>query len=258
MRKPRIAFLPIARNTFDIQLAMELSNTARKHLSQLRVSLVDHGGLITDLEHSQRIAASHTSDPIDLLLIFQATFADSSMIMAVAESADVPLILWAVPEDHSGGRLRLNSFCGINLAGHALTRAGYRYEHIFASPEDPAAIDKICALAKAGQTLNFLRKARLGRVGENPDGFETCLFDKDSIQNLLGIEVVQFDLAKDIFNTAQQVEPKKIDSVEQQLNEKVAGLNKLDSNATRGTLSARSLQTTCRRTCRTRHRSQTP
>ena len=62
--------------------------------------------------------------PLDLLVVLQATFADSTMVMALAEVVEAPLLLWAVPEERSGGRLRLNSFCGINLGAHALRRGG--------------------------------------------------------------------------------------------------------------------------------------
>jgi len=173
----------------------------------------------------------------DLLLLFQATFADSSMIMSLAEIIDAPILLWAIPEDHTGGRLRLNSFCGINLAGHALTRAGRHYGYMFAAPEDPAVLKKIFTLAKAGYTRNVLRQSRLGRVGENPDGFETCLFDPDLIKKMFGLEVMQFDLTEDIFPLARQIEGSRIDTIQAQLGEKVVGLDELESAPTRGTLS---------------------
>ena len=47
--------------------------------------------------------------------------------------------MWALPEAQVGGRLRINSFCGINLAAHGLRRAGIRYDYIYAAPDDLAA-----------------------------------------------------------------------------------------------------------------------
>jgi len=237
MQKPRIAFLPIARTTFDVEFAKEQSDQARQHLSQIPITLDGQSELITDLQSAQRIAKSISSNPPDLLLVFQATFADSTMITALIEEIDAPLLLWAVPEEHTGGRLRLNSFCGINLAAHALTRAGNQYETIFAPPDDPQAPEKILTLALAGRARNALRNARLGRVGEYPNGFETCLLDPDLIRQVFGLDVVQFDLAKDIFPLAQQIETSRIDTIQTQLGGRVAGLDELDPAATRGTLS---------------------
>lgn len=237
MKKPRVAFLPIARTTFDIEFAKEVSDVSRKHLSQLPVNLDSQAELITDLQSAQNIAHSLAADPPDMLLIFQATFADSTMTTALVEKIDAPLLLWAVPEEHVGGRLRLNSLCGINLAAHALTRKGHRYETIFAPPDDPQALEKVQTLALAGRARNAIKKARLGRVGENPEGFETCLFDLESIRQIFGLDVVQFDLEKDIFPLARQIETSRIDTIQAQLIGKVHGLGEVEATPTRGTLS---------------------
>ncbi len=237
MQKPRVAFLPIARTTFDIEFAKEVIGTARKHLSQMPVNIDGPADLISDQQSAQRIALSLTASPPDMLLIFQATFADSSMIMSLVDMIDAPIMLWAIPEDHTGGRLRLNSLCGINLAAHALTRAGHLYETIFAPPDDSQVPGKILSLALAGRARNALRASRLGRVGENPEGFETCLLDPDLILQIFGLEVVQFNLAKDIFPLARQIEASRIDTIQAQLSEKVAGLDEIEPTATRSTLS---------------------
>ena len=236
MQKPRVAFLPIARTTFDIELAREHSETACTHLSHMPITLDCLAELITDLQSSQRIALSLVAAPPDLLLIFQATCADSRMIMSLANTIDAPIILWAVPEDHTGGRLQLNSLCGINLAAHALTRAGYGFETIYAPPDDPQALEKIHSLALAGRARNILRSTRLGRVGDNPDGFETCLFEPALIQQTFGLEVVQFDLAEDIFPLARQIEASRVDTILTQLNDRVVGLDDLEPKATRSTV----------------------
>jgi L-fucose isomerase-like protein len=156
--------------------------------------------------------------------------------MVLAEASKAPLFLWAVPEDHTGGRLRLNSFCGINLGGHALTRNGYRYDYVFAVPDDPAVIEKIDPLARAGRARQQLAQARLGRVGENPDGFETCLLDPVRIKERFGVDVYQFDLEKDIFSQVKNIETEKVDQVYARLDGQVEGLGDLDPVSTRKSL----------------------
>jgi L-fucose isomerase-like protein len=159
------------------------------------------------------------------------------MISALVEKTDAPLLLWAVPEEHTGGRLRLNSFCGINLAAHALTRAGHHYETFFTLPDDPQVQNKVLTLALAGRARNALRNTRLGRVGDNPNGFETCLFDSDTIQQLFGLEVVQLELASDVFPLARKIEPSHVRDIYSQLSQEVTGIDELDPEGTRGTLS---------------------
>ncbi len=236
MANLRIAFAPLARTTFDIPLAEEVTGAAREYLQSAGLSLIEPKELITDMQAAQWFAAELVEDPPDLLLIFQSTFADSTMVMALVEAVDAPVFLWAVPEDHTGGRLRLNSFCGINLGGHALTRAGHRYGYVFASPGDSKVMENLLPLAQAGHARNVLRKSKLGRVGDNPDGFETCLLDPDVIKEKFGVDVVQFKLETDIFPPAKKADPGKIDEIYADLEGRVAGLGELDADSTRKSL----------------------
>jgi L-fucose isomerase-like protein len=193
--------------------------------------------LVTNLEETQAAGRELASQPLDLLVVLQATFADSTMVMSLAEAVAAPLLLWAVPEERSGGRLRLNSFCGINLAAHALRRGGYDYEYLYAPPQDPSAVDKIQTLALAGRAHRLLRQARVGRVGENPDGLDSCKVDQDALAGRFGLDVVQVELA-DIFAAAGRAAPRQIDALEQDLNTKLEGLPGLDRAAVRKTLSS--------------------
>jgi len=236
MQNLRILFIPIARTTFDIELAKQVTASARNLLLQAGLSLTGPEDLTTDLQDVDAVINQYKSQLFDLIVVFQATFADSTMLMKLAEMMKGPLLLWAIPEDHTGGRLRLNSFCGINLGGHALTRAGYNYNHIFSAPDAPIVLEKILPMAKAGRAFNVLQQAKLGRVGENPDGFETCLLDSEEIQEKFGVEVVQFDLDEDIFPKAKSADSKNIDSVYSDLNGRVEGLQDLDVDATRKSL----------------------
>lgn len=232
----KIAFVPIARTTFDIKFAKEKTSAAFKHLSTGPFDIFGSVNLITDTNGLNNLSEELASQPIDLMVIFQATFADSTMVMALKEAVGAPVFLWAVPEEHTGGRLRLNSLCGINLAGHALTRAGLHYQHIFTVPDDPAVIGKITSYAKAGRARRVLQNARLGRVGENPDGFETCLLDADTIKARFGTEIVQLDLQADVFDKVHLLESSATESIASELAQQVSNLDEMDADAVHGTL----------------------
>ncbi len=124
---------------------------------------------------------------VDLLLVFQATFADSTLVTSLVDGFNSrgvtsPIFLWAVPEPRTGGRLRLNSLCGINLAGHALSQRQQGYEYAYAQPGDPDVMTQIKALAGAGMLRRRLAQARVGVVGEHPDGMRFCHLDEDAIK----------------------------------------------------------------------------
>src|SRR5690606_12564449 len=84
----------------------------------------------------------------------QVTFTDASMAVEIANGFDLPLAIWAIPEPRVGGRLRLNSFCGLNLAAHALGLNGREFGTLYADPDAPGVV------AFLGELLTGRRQAR--------------------------------------------------------------------------------------------------
>ena len=177
----RIGFVPVARPTFDTALAAEMTGRVRGQLAGAGCQIIGPESLVMDAAAAQAAIDMLAGQPLDLLLAFQASFADSTVVVNLARSVDAPLLLWAVPEERTGGRLRLNSFCGINLGAHGLTRAGLRYDWTYAQPEDAAALRKLLTLARAGRVKRLLRSARVGRIGDHSAGFDPCSYDADAI-----------------------------------------------------------------------------
>jgi L-fucose isomerase-like protein len=230
-----LGFVPIARATFDVPLATEITQQARARLLGAGFALVGGEQLVITAQDVELAAQQLAAQPLDVLVIFQSTFADSTMAQSLVDWVDAPPLLWATPEAPTGGRLRLNSLCGINLAAHALTRGGHRYHTLYAQPDDPAALNKVHAIARAGHARRRLRSARIGRVGQNPAGFETCRVNDAGLKQLFGVNVIQIDLPT-IFEKVQVAEPHKVDAVLDDLRPRLAGLDAVDQKALRGTI----------------------
>jgi L-fucose isomerase-like protein len=231
----RVALVPLARTTFDIPLAQQVTGQVRSRLARAGFELVGPEDLVTNLDRVAAVAGELAADPPDLLLALQATFADTTMVTRLARAVDAPLLLWAVPEALTGGRLRLNSFCGINLAAHALKRAGRPYATLYTAPDDAAAIDRVSTLARAGRARRRLRGARIGRIGEHPAGFDSCRFDGPALEERFGVEVVQVTLER-IFEDAQAVSDGAVEEVLEGLRTRLADLDRLAQDPLRGTL----------------------
>ncbi len=241
----RIAFAPLARTTFDMSLANEVTQSARQSLAEAGFELVGPAELITDAASAQAAAHALRQETVDLLLIFQATFADSTMLHALADQITAPIFLWAVPEPHTGGRLRLNSFCGINLAGHALTLQGKKYDYTFSPPGDEQAIEAVRTRAQAGRVLRKLREAQLGVVGEHPAGMDTCHLDMGYLNETLGLRVQRIEL-QEVFQRARAISPAEITRVRERLSQKLPNLDQLEQKPLAGTLSVyRTLKEIC-------------
>jgi len=233
----RIGFVPVARPTFDTALAAEMTGRVRGQLAGAGCQIIGPESLVMDAAAAQAAIDMLADQPLDLLLAFQASFADSTVVVNLARSVDAPLLLWAVPEEGTGGRLRLNSFCGINLGAHGLTRAGLRYDWTYAQPEDAAALRKLLTLARAGRVKRLLRSARVGRIGDHPAGFDPCSYDADAIAERLGAQVVRRELAG-VLESVRSAVPGEVEPALAQLRSRVDGLDALDQTALRGTLGA--------------------
>lgn len=227
MNDLKIAFIPLIRTTFDVELARQMVEAARQALAAAGIQLSGPAEPVTSLEDAANAARELAGETPDLLLIFQATFADSTMVCELTAGTQAPVFLWAVPEPWTGERLRLNSLCGINLAAHALTLRGQKYHYAYADPGDPVVLRQIQTLAAAGRLRRRLQSARLGVVGHHPDGLDTCRLDAPGLRSTFGVQVEQIDL-QDVFARVRQAPAAALQSTGEALDARLDNLDELE------------------------------
>ncbi|MEM7422656.1 MAG: hypothetical protein AAF334_02980, partial [Pseudomonadota bacterium] len=131
----RVGILPLGRATFDVAYASEMLAAMVARLEQLDISIVGSREMHLDSETARASLADLTTVEIDCLLVLQVTFTDAAMMVEVARHFDGRLAIWAPPEPRLGARLRLNAFCGLNLASHALGLTDRPFSWLYAAPE---------------------------------------------------------------------------------------------------------------------------
>lgn len=236
MKSLQVAFLPIVRSTFDVPFAEQMIDDARQSLVKAGFSLLEASQPIQNLDAAQQVARDFSSLNPDLVVVFQATFADSTMIVEIAQAIDAPIFLWAVPEPWTGGRLRLNSLCGINLAGHALTLRRIPYAYAYASPQDVQTVQKIFDLAQASSLSRRLKAARFGVIGEHPPGMDSCHLDESKLKEVLGVQIERIPL-EDVFARARAIPQSTIEQTQTLLSAQLDNLDTLPQVSLKGTLS---------------------
>ena len=214
----RIGVLPVARPTFDVPFAEETAAAAFAALDRAGHAVVGGRELLFDAAAAETALETLKGEALDLLLILQATFTDATHDGADRQGgAQAPLAIWAFPEPRSGGRLRLNAFCGLNLAAHTLGRASLpsagsmphrkRREH-----RRPTCDDMLAGAQRRRsgasrsrrprpkptpgppeRALAVLEGSRIGLVGEHPVGFDTCRYERASC-GIAGLEVERVSL----------------------------------------------------------------
>ncbi len=243
----RYGVIALARTTFDMEFAEETKNNAFAALDAAGITIVGPRTLSCDSEQAEKaLAEIATQDDIDLLLIIQITFTDASMTIEMARQSDVPVAIWGVPEPRIGGRLRLNAYCGINLAAHALGKADLSYRWLFSSPDASDITDKLLGLAAspngssvsleqyeyhsdavADRVVEKLGRARVSVIGEHPAGFDTCEFDANELYELAGVSVNKVKL-DDAFEKAKSAPAARANAHRAEAAKSLAGLDDVD------------------------------
>ncbi|MGK0274215.1 MAG: L-fucose isomerase-like protein [Ilumatobacter sp.] len=248
----RIGVVAIARPTFDVQFAQQMATAAWQRLAELGHELVGSPDLILDAEALDAATSALSHEPLDALVIIQATFADATLAAAIADANPAPVLLWAIPEARTGGRLRLNSFCGINLAGYRLTREGRRYRFLYLDPGDATTADAIAALlaaplpelapvaappsitsvtsdavAAASDVRARLAASTVGIVGERPEGFEPCDYDADVLTRSVGVTAETATLAE-LFESARWASDDSTRQLRVRVGSQLDGVENLD------------------------------
>jgi hypothetical protein len=220
-----------------------MKNRAFAALEEAGIRAVGPRELLFDRTAAERaIDEIRSAGPIDLLLILQITFTDATMTVKLAKEATTPIAIWAVPEPRSGGRLRLNAYCGLNLAAHALV--------------EPACRTAGCTRRRMRRHVTSLRRSHTGGcgadarrpvhrgpcaaervldacwrkitvVGQHPDGFDTCEYDEDLLFKLAGLRVETVPLGQ-LFDKARAMDAARVGAARAGAAQELEGLDAVD------------------------------
>ena len=233
--KPRIGVVAVGRPTFDVEYATEVFEKAWASLATLPVEIV--GDKLLHFESDPALAAFNTTNAagVDMLLLLQVTFTDSSVCAEIAKSLDVPLALWTFPEERTGGRLRLNSFCGVNLASHTLSRMQKTLDNVHGAPDSADSLQKIEQLARAAAVVKRLARSKILVVGEHPVGFDACNYDVQLLKSRFGIQAEATPVG-DFIESVKQLPDSVADEPYVRRAKDFPNLGDMDQDATRKTL----------------------
>lgn len=241
----KLGILPLARSTFDIAFAQEKFSQMLAALDATGHEIVGTRELLMDEAASDAAVAALEAASVDQVLVCQVTFTDATLITRVAARFNQPLSIWAAPEPRLGGRLRSNALCGLNLASHALSLNDRRFSWLYSDPARNVADDVTTLLGgqreagrleadatpttttEGSRVAAAIRGRRIARIGAHPDGFDTCAYKPEAVQNLAGVTVDALVL-DDLFDAARAVPAAQTDELRTELGRKVDGLDEVD------------------------------
>ncbi|MEN0039991.1 MAG: hypothetical protein AAF764_01510 [Pseudomonadota bacterium] len=234
----RIAILPLGRPTFDVEYAREKLAAVLAQLDASSHEIIGPRELLLDGAETLTAIQQAADARPDRLLILQITFTDAVMTVEAANAISAPLAIWAVPEPRTGGRLRLNAFCGLNLASHALGLNGRRFgwgygeggevdlEALLDESLWPTPIMMTKSPVPSGRSP--LEGKRIARIGAHPDGFDTCTYDDDALSRLAGVKVDALEL-DDLFSRAKAQDANDVAALDETARFTIGGMDDVDA-----------------------------
>jgi len=240
----RIGLLPLGRATFDVAYAEAKLAAMLARLDATGHAFCGPRTVLFDEDATRAALADLAAADIDRLLILQVTFTDATAALDAA-GLGVPLSIWAVPEPRAGGRLRLNAFCGLNLASHALGLKDRGFAWAYGDAETLADEDLAGLLAGArrlqrpaatipetrgpeGRRIAMsVSGRRIARIGDHPAGFDTCAYIPERLKSLAGVSVDEIALDR-LFAEARAVPADAVQAIRSRAEaelEDLAGVN---------------------------------
>jgi len=203
MEQGKVVLMGVARPGFDTGLAARVYQESVELLERLGYQLVRSDGLVTDPDEAGRLAAGYRAAGADALILQFSTFTDGRFLTSIAGELDLPLLIWSVPEPEVGGRLRLNSLTGGNLAASLLARLGRRFKFLYRLPSEAEAARELQRWLAAATTARKLREAVIAEVGNPPPGFYTSTVDALALRRKIGTRLTRLDLQAVLEKAAQ-------------------------------------------------------
>ncbi len=191
----RIGVVCLARKTFDFEAAFEIYQKIQKQLKVIEnINWEFIPELIIEIEDAQNAAHNLASKEIDGLICISGTFALGHLILELNKIINRPILLWGLYElPYDGGKIRLNSVCGINLNASNLYKAGVKNYHVVIGDEiDEDWLDAI-------RIIKSFSTAHMGIIGYRAKGFFNLDVDEVDLYKELGILIDYFEL-EEIFS----------------------------------------------------------
>lgn len=236
----RVGLLPLARATFDVEFAGLMLARMLDRLEGTGADIIGSRDLLFDAAEARVAIEGLSNDGAERILVLQVTFTDAATV-AEAAGTGLPLSIWAAPEPRTGGRLRLNAFCGLNLASHALSLRQKRFAWAYGDPgalseadlwglltgsRDSGRLDGTPVEEGASEATGPLR---IARIGAHPDGFDTCIYDPSRLEALAGATVHEIGL-ETLFAGARNVPDSAVRSLRDRVGADLSGLDDLNQS----------------------------
>lgn len=188
----RLGVVCLARKTFDFEAARELYATIKEEIQKTEaVEICAVDDLVIEVEDAKAAAAQLAGQQIDGLVVISGTFHLGHLVLELDKVLHKPLLLWGLPElPYNGGKIRLNSVCGVNLNASNLFKSGVKTYTVNIGPQiDNDWVDAVRVDAA-------FRNTSLGVLGYRAKGFFNLGVYDLNVYEQMGILINHYELTQ--------------------------------------------------------------
>jgi len=241
-----IGCFSLARETFDIKFANKKILETKKIINKIYNNITFFDDLITNDNVGKDALKFFENRKCTKFIVIQSTFTDAKFISSFVKKFKKPIFFVSFKEKRTGGRLRLNSLCGINLALHALIKNKFYANFVIYSSDEQFFSREIKKFIKNNNFFikkNHLKKTfnskkiskkliefkqpKLCLIGERPEGFDTCDFNSKELKKKFNAKIAKVSL-QNLFNISSKVNKKTIILTKKSINTNLKKVNQLN------------------------------
>ncbi len=241
-----IGCLSLARETFDIEFAKKKLVKTKRTIKKLNKNINFFDDLITNDKIGEDALKYFENNKCSKFIVIQSTFTDAKFISSFVKKFKKPIFFISFKEKRTGGRLRLNSLCGINLALHALIKNKFYSNFVIYSSDEQSFskeitrfiknnnfykknnhLKKIFNSKKISKKLIKFKQPKLGLIGKRPEGFDTCDFNSKELKTKFNAKIAKFSL-QNLFKISSKVNKKTINATKKGISANLKNLNQLN------------------------------
>jgi L-fucose isomerase-like protein len=187
-----IGVVCLGRTTFDFEEAKNIYDNIRGDLKKIPDTTFEMiEDLVIEAEDAREVGKFLASKDLDGIVVISGTFHLGHLVLELDKIVKKPIMLWGLNElPYDGGKIRLNSVCGVNLNASNLYKSGNDNFHYNISDNfDEDWLDAIRA-SKA------LKDSRIGLIGYRAHGFFNLSIDELKTYEETGVLIDHFELSE--------------------------------------------------------------
>lgn len=193
----KLGIVCLARETFDSAAAADIYHRIIEEVQGLEaVEWEIIPELVISVEDAQKAAHRLAVSCLDGLVCVSGTFHLGHLVLEIRKRCALPILLWGLDElPYNGGKIRLNSVCGVNLDASNLFKAGVDDARAIVGQKiDETWVDAI-------RVMTALRNSHIGIAGYRAQGFFNLSVDDSGLFSATGVLLDHYELS-DIWGTA--------------------------------------------------------